>query len=404
MDNLMEAEAKLLKYNQTHILNYLKKLKTEQKMALVKQILELDFEQMEKLYKCVLENKEESQFEFAPINCIEKKMIDTKEMLEFKKNGEEIIKNDKYAIITMAGGQGTRLGWNGPKGTYSLNIFNEKKYIFEILAETLKKSKEWYDIFPYWYIMTSEENNDDTVAFFEKNNYFGYEKSRVRFFMQGSLPLLTQEGKMVIDEQNNKIKTASNGNGGIFKALKKANIIEEMKSNGVEWVYICGVDNIMVKPIDPIFIGLTLSRKEKIASKSILKKFPEEKVGAFCKRNGKPSIIEYIELTEKMMTECNSKGKLMYGDANFISHLLSLDSIEKISKENLKYHCAVKNGLYKFEEFIFDGFEFFDDMVVMRVQREEEFAPIKNKEGIDSPETAKEIYERFFIDKKYNIK
>lgn len=150
----------------------------------------------------------------------------------------------------------------------------------------------------------------------------------------------------------------------------------------------------MVKPIDGIFIGLTIKNNMQIASKSVAKAYPEEKVGVYCKRNGKPSIVEYIELSEKMRTLKNESGDLAYGEANIISHLLSVDAIEKISNETLKYHLAIKNNLYKFEAFIFDGFEFLDDMLVMRVKREEEFAPIKNKEGLDSPETAKEIYER----------
>ena len=131
-----------------------------------------------------------------------------------------------------------------------------------------------------------------------------------------------------------------------------------------------------------------------IASKSVAKAYPDEKVGVFCKRNNKPSIVEYIELSEKMRNEKDKNGELLYGEANIISHLLNIEAIEKISNYNLNYHIAKKNGLYKFETFIFDGFEYFNDMLVMRVKREDEFAPIKNKEGVDSPKTATEIYER----------
>ena len=167
-----------------------------------------------------------------------------------------------------------------------------------------------------------------------------------------------------------------------------------MKEKNIKWVYICGVDNIMVNPISPIFIGKTILDKLQIASKSVAKAYPEEKVGVFCRRNNKPSTVEYIELSEKMRNERDEYGELYYGEANIISHLLSIDAIEKITNFSLPYHIAKKKGLYKFETFIFDAFEYFDDMLVMRVKREDEFAPIKNKEGVDSPETAKKIYER----------
>ena len=292
----------------------------------------------------------------------------------------------------MAGGQGTRLGWKGPKGTYKLDIGEKEKYIFEILTENLMKAKELYEILPYWYIMTSKQNYKETVTFLEEHNFFGYEKDKIKFFMQGELPMLTEDGKIVIEE--NKIKTGSNGNGGVYVAMKNQNIINDMKSKNVKWVYICGVDNIMVNPISPIFIGETIKNNMQIASKSVAKAYPEEKVGVFCKRNNKPSTVEYIELSEEMREKRNENGDLAYGEANIISHLLSIEAIEKVTNYELQYHIAKKNGLYKFETFIFDAFENFDDMLVMRVKREDEFAPIKNKEGIDSPETAKEIYER----------
>ena len=240
--------------------------------------------------------------------------------------------------------------------------------------------------------MTSKQNYNETVSFLNEYNFFGYEKEKVKFFMQGELPMLTEDGKIVIED--GKIKTGSNGNGGVYSAMKEQNIIDDMKIKGIKWVYICGVDNIMVNPIDPLFIGETILNNMQIASKSVLKAYPEEKVGVFCKRNGKPSIVEYIELSEEMRNQKNENGTLMYGEANFISHFYNIEAIDKIANFSLPYHIAKKNGLYKFETFIFDAFEYFDDMLVMRVKREEEFAPIKNKEGVDSPQTAKEIYER----------
>ena len=389
---MIELEAKLKTYNQEQIIKEIEEMDNTEQEQIIKQINEIDFEEVEKLYNLTKKEQTVKSGKIEPINYIDLEKISKEEKESSKKLGEQIIKRNQYAVVTMAGGQGTRLGCKGPKGTYKLDIGEKGKYIFEIITENLKKSKEMYGILPYWYIMTSKQNYDDTVSFLEKHNFFGYEKEKIKFFKQGELPMLTEDGKMIIE--NNKIKTGSNGNGGTYAAMKEQNIIDDMKSKNVKWVYICGVDNIMVNPIDPIFIGETIHNNMQIASKSVAKAYPEEKVGVFCKRNNKPSTVEYIELSEEMRNKRDNNGELVYGEANIISHLLNIEAIEKITNYKLQYHIAKKNGLYKFETFIFDAFEHFDDMLVMRVKREDEFAPIKNKEGVDSPETAKEIYER----------
>ena len=389
---MTELETKLKKYNQEQIIKKIEEMDNTEQEQIIKQINEIDFEKVEKLYNLTKKEQRVKSGKIEPINYIDLEKISKEEKESSKKLGEQIIKSNQYAVVTMAGGQGTRLGCKGPKGTYKLDIGEKGKYIFEIITENLKKSKEMYGILPYWYIMTSKQNYHETVSFLEKHDFFGYEKEKIKFFEQGELPMLTEDGKIVIE--NNKIKTGSNGNGGIYVAMKEQNIIDDMKSKNVKWVYICGVDNIMVNPIDPIFIGETILNNMQIASKSVAKAYPEEKVGVFCKRNNKPSTVEYIELSEEMRNKRDNDGELVYGEANIISHLLNIEALEKITNYKLQYHIAKKNGLYKFETFIFDAFEYFDDMLVMRVKREDEFAPIKNKEGVDSPETAKEIYER----------
>lgn len=392
MTELEQIKQKLKENNQEQLIEELKKMSKEDQEKIIKQIEQINFDEVNNLYNLTKQNHTKNVGKIEPINYIDKEKITKEGEEKAKEIGEKIIKNNQYAVVTMAGGQGTRLGWKGPKGTYKLDIGENGKYIFQILTETLKKSKEKYGILPYWYIMTSEQNYDETVLFMKEHDFFGYEKEKVKFFRQGELPMLTQDGKILIED--GKIKTGSNGNGGVYFAMKKQNIINDMKSKGIKWVYICGVDNIMVNPIDPVFVGLTIKNKMQVASKSVAKAYPEEKVGVFCKRDNKPSTVEYIELSEKMRNERAENSELVYGEANIISHLLSIDAIEKIANYSLKYHIAQKNGLYKFETFIFDAFEFFDDMLVMRVKREDEFAPIKNKEGVDSPETAKKIYER----------
>ncbi len=392
MNELENTIQKLVKNNQEQIIAEIEKMNKEEQKEIAKQIEKINLEQVNRLYSLTKQKHTINNAKIDPIPYIDKEKLTKKDEKKSKEIGEKIIKNNQYAVVTMAGGQGTRLGWKGPKGTYKLDVGENGKYIFQILTETLKKSKEKYGVLPYWYIMTSEQNYNETVSFMQEHDFFGYEKEKVKFFKQGELPMLTKDGKILIED--GKIKTGSNGNGGVYFAMKKQNIIDDMKTKDIKWVYICGVDNIMVNPIDTIFIGLTVNNNMQVASKSVVKAYPEERVGVFCKRDNKPSTVEYIELSEEMRNKRDESGELVYGEANIISHLLSIDAIEKIANYSLKYHIAQKNGLYKFETFIFDAFEYFDDMLVMRVKREDEFAPIKNKEGVDSPETAKKIYER----------
>ena len=325
---------------------------------------------------------------------------------------EDVIKNNQYAVVTMAGGQGTRLGHKGPKGTFLIDVLPEPKYLFQILAENLERANKKYGIILPWYIMTSRENNEETVKFFEKNKFFGYQKDKnIFFFKQGELPMVDTEGKILIGEDG-LVKEAADGHGGIYEALVKNGMTKKMKELGVEWVFIGGVDNCLVKMVDPVLMGIAIDKNVSVAGKSIVKANPHEKVGVFCKMNGHPKVIEYSELPEKMAEEIDDDGELRYGESHVMCNLFTIDAIEEISKQPLIYHSAIKknsyldeNGkevvpteknCYKFEAFIFDAFTFFDDIAILRGKREEDFAPVKNKEGVDSPKTAKELYEKFW--------
>lgn len=407
MDYFKTAIEILEKHNENTVIEIMKKVKSEN---LAKQIIMTDFEEIKKLY----DNKDK-KIEFFKsidqIDYIDKEKLIKEDKEEFEYIGSNIIKNNQFAVVTMAGGQGTRLGHNGPKGTYKLDIGNNGKYIFEIFIEKLLNVKNKYGVEIYWYIMTSEENHNKTVEFFEKNNYFGYNKEKIIFFKQSVIPVVDKQGHILIDNKYN-LKTASNGNGGIYKALQTNGLISKMKNDGIKWVHICGVDNIMINMVDPLVIGIAEKNKISCISKSIKKAYPEEKVGVFCKKDGKPSILEYIEMTDDLKYEKDESGELKYQDANILSHLFEINSLEKLAKYELKYHCAYKKGSFinenleevisdkpnicKFETFIFDGFQYLKDMIIVRVKREEEFAPIKNMQGVDSPETAKAIYNKYY--------
>ena len=411
MDKLQDVIELLKEYNQEHIIRWINTLDEEKKREIIEQIKQIDFHQMTELYDNTKKEVEIKENKIEAIKYIDKEKLTVIEKEELEGLGEQVIRKGEYAVVTMAGGQGTRLEHTGPKGTFKLDVYGKGKYLFEILAENLKEANKNYGVTIPWYIMTSKENNEATYDFLEKNNYFGYEKEDVILFEQGELPLINTEGKLLINK-NGLIKEASDGNGGVFSSLRTSGALSDMKERGIKWIFIGGVDNVLLKMADTTLLGLAIKENVQIASKSIVKANPTERVGVFCKMNGHPKVIEYSELPEKMAEEVDNNRELKYGEAHIMCNLFTIDAIEKISKEPLIYHSAFKknsyldeNGKevipseknsYKFEAFIFDAFEFFDDIAILRGKREDDFAPVKNKDGVDSPKTAKELYEKFW--------
>ena len=411
MDKLQDVIEILKEYNQEHIIKLLEKLEGKQKEELIKQIQTIDFHQIMELYNNTQKEVEFKESKIEPLKYLDKEKLTLEQKEEFDSIGEDIVKQGKNAVVTMAGGQGTRLGHPGPKGTFKLDVYGKGKYLFEILIENLKEANTKYNTTIPWYIMTSKENNEETVKFLEKNNYFGYDKKYVTIFTQSELPLVDTEGKLLIGK-NLKIKEASDGNGGTYSSLRASGCLADMKQRGIEWIFIGSVDNALLKMVDVTLLGMAKKQNVQIASKSVVKANPHERVGVFCKMNGHPKVIEYTELPEKMAEEVDQNGELKYGESHIMCNLYTINAIEKVSTETLMYHSAFKknsyideNGKeviptepnsYKFESFIFDAFEFFDDIAILRGKREDDFAPVKNAEGVDSPKTAKELYEKYW--------
>ena len=295
---------------------------------------------------------------------------------------------------------------------------DKPKSIFEVFAEKVKKAYELYQIHMPWYIMTSMENHQETVNFFEENAYFGLPKQSIYFFSQGRLPMLSENGKLMLKNEG-EIVEAADGNGGIFEALYQNGVLKQMRKNNIEWLGVGNVDNILLNLIDPVWIGLAIEKKVELTTKSVTKVGPEEKVGSLCKINGKLGVVEYTEISEEMAHMLDEKGKLVYGESYFGASIFHINLLERIGKEKLPYHPALKKcnyldedkkemiaekpNAYKFESFIFDAFRYAKDALVLSVNRKEEFAPVKNATGVDSPETAKKLYLEF-IDGKTAIK
>ncbi len=401
-----EAIKKLKFYNQEHLLNRYNYLDEEKKQKIINQIKNIDFDQMKDLYSKRDKKIEEKDCKITNIDYIDKSKLTKEEYNKYYNLGKSIIEEGKYAIVTMAGGQGTRLGYVAPKGTFKIGGGVDKS-LFEALSDTIKEAREKYKNSIPWYIMTSRENNNATEKFFEKNDFFGLPYEDVKFFKQGELPMIGIDGKLLLDETG-IIKLAADGHGGVFEALDKSGYLEDMKTRGIEWVFISGVDNVLAGLVDPIAVGLSITNGTLATGKSVVKRSPDEKVGVFCKKNNRPYVIEYTEITDEMANAKDKNGELLYGESHILTNLFNIKALEEIAKNKLPYHSAFKKAkymdsegniikpekpnAYKFEAFIFDAFESLEDMSILRVKREDEFAPLKNAEGEDSPNTATQLY------------
>ncbi len=407
-----EVEVILKKYGQEHLLNNFDKLDDIHKERLLEEIENIDFELIRSLYESTNKKQKKEVDKIEPMEYLDKFKLNEKYKY-YENIGKKAIKEGKLAAVTMAGGQGTRLGHDGPKGTFDIGLDSHKS-LFELLCDSLKEEGKKYDVTIPWFIMTSRENNADTIKFFEKHKYFGYQKDKnLFFFVQGELPMIDTEGKILLNEEG-LIKQAADGHGGIYESLVKSKMTEKMKSMGIEWVFIGGVDNCLVKMVDPVLMGIAIDKKVTVACKSVVKANPHEKVGVFCKKNGRPNVIEYSEITDEMAEATDDNGELLYGESHILCNLFSVEAVERMGANPLPYHVAFKkatymnqNGeivvpdspnAYKFEAFLFDAFGVVDEMAILRVKREEEFAPVKNADsaGVDCPKTARDLYNKFY--------
>ncbi len=341
---------------------------------------------------------------FAPLGATEVEEINARAE-EFKTAGIKAIQECKVGAVLLAGGQGTRLGLDKPKGTLKIGV-DRDLYLFQQLVRNLQDVTDEAGAYVPLYIMTSNINNDDTVAFFKEHNYFGYPEEYVKFFVQEMVPACDYNGNafMISDTE---FAMSPNGNGGWFTSMIKAGLLEDIHARGIEWINVFAVDNCLQRMADPLFVGATILSGCESGSKVVRKAAPEEKVGVMCLEDGKPSIAEYYELTDEMINSRNENGALSYGFGVILNYLFSEKKLEEIANANMPIHVVEKkipyvdvdgnfvkpeapNG-YKFETLVLDMVHLMDDCLCYEVVREKEFAPIKNLHGVDSLDSAREL-------------
>ncbi len=396
------VEQKITATNQKYLSNLIGK---EIPKKLEKQLDEMDWS-----YLDLIHQKEQKRGTFAPLGAMEIPEIEEKKT-GFTKVGMDAIKNTKVGAVLLAGGQGTRLGFDKAKGMYNIGVTKDL-YIFEQLIANLKKVTTAANAWVPLYIMTSDKNDEQTRAFFEEHAYFGYDPAYIRFFVQEMVPAVDFEGNVLM-ESDDSLAMSPNGNGGWFKSLVKAGLDRDLEEKGVEWLNVFAVDNVLQQIADPVFVGATIASGCVSGAKVVRKTNPYERVGALCLEDGKPSIVEYYELTPEMAEAVNENGSLLYGFGVILNYLFRLDKLLEIESKQLPLHIVEKkvpyldeNGVlqkpetpnaYKFETLILDMIYMMDNCLSFEVVREKEFAPVKNATGVDSVESARELLQKNHI-------
>lgn len=396
-----EAYQKLEKAGQLHVLAHYESLTEAQQKSLLKEIGLTDFSVLS-----YLEKREElmKKGEITPLAAMEISEIERSHVW-YEELGYRAIRQGQVGTVLLAGGMGTRLGSDEPKGMYDIGL-TKPVYIFERiisnLLEVVERACAWIHLF----IMTSDKNHEKTVAFLAEHDYFGYEPGYIHFFRQEMAPASDFNGKVYM-ERPDKIANSPNGNGGWFSSMANGGILEIVKNNGIEWLNVFAVDNVLQRMADPCFVGAVIARGCSSGAKVVKKNAPDEKVGVMCLEDGRPSIVEYYDLTDELMHTKNENGEPAYNFGAILNYLFQVKALEQTISRKLPLHIVEKkiphmdddgnfvepdkpNG-YKYETLVLDMVHMMDSCLPYEVKREYEFAPIKNMTGIDSVDTAREL-------------
>lgn len=402
--SLERAKQKLEKYGQQHVLKYYDELTGDQKIALLDQI---DATDMSILEACLHREELAKKGEITPLAAMQLSEIEENRE-SYTATGLRAIRAGEVGAVLLAGGMGTRLGSDDPKGMYNVGI-NRPLYIFECLINNLMDVVKQADAWVHLFVMTSDKNHDATVRFLREKKYFGYKEEYIHFFKQEMAAATDYNGKIYLEEKW-RLSTSPNGNGGWFISLKNSGLLDLVHDEGIKWLNVFAVDNVLQRIADPCFVGATIQKNCVVGSKVVRKSAPDEKVGVMCLEDGKPSIVEYYELTEEMANAKDENGDYAYYFGVILNYLFKVADLERMLESKLQLHIVEKkipyldgngnlvkpeapNG-YKFENLVLDMIHEMDSCLPFEVVREREFAPIKNATGVDSVESARELLKK----------
>ena len=397
-----QAFEKCERLGQQQLLRFEDQLNVEERNELYQQIMETDFSVIQNSIK-----GSATRGVITPIDCMTINEIDSKKEL-YSERGLKAIRENKVAAVLLAGGMGTRLGSDGPKGIYSIGETKELT-IFQCLIHNLMEVVSLAGNPIHLFVMTSDKNHDVTVQYFEEHQYLGYPKDYIHFFKQEMAPATDYNGKIYLEEKN-RLATSPNGNGGWYSSLVHSGLKKVIDDCDIQWLNVFSVDNVLQRIADPVFVGATIETGKSSGSKVIRKNAPDEKVGVMCLEDGKPSIVEYYELTDELMNAKTKKGEPAYQFGVILNYLFRVDVLENILKMDLPLHVVEKkipyvdaegvfiqptkeNG-HKFETLILDMIHLCPDTLVYEIVREREFAPVKNRTGVDSVDSARDLLKK----------
>ena len=402
---------RLAEASQSHLLAFWPELTDEQRRALIRDLDAIDFARCQPLIASHVRQRPTvhvpDHLEPPPSVPAEPRPEQEETYVEARAVGENALRAGHVAAFTVAGGQGSRLGFEGPKGAFCVSPIRNAP-LFQIFAEGLVRVGQRWGRRPRWYLMTSDTNHEETVAFFAEHEYWGLSPDEVVFFQQRQMPAFLPDGRIALAEKH-RVALSPDGHGGSLRALAESGALEDMRKHGVEAISYFQVDNPLVRPIDPLFVGLHLVTGSEMSSKAVHKAHDLERVGNFCLDEGRVTVIEYSDLPDELAHAKNRDGTRRFDAGSVAIHVLSRKFVERLtapgSTTQLPWHRADKKVTHvdehgqtvtpdapnavKLEMFVFDAIPLAKNPLVLYAHRSEEFSPVKNATGDDSPATAR---------------
>jgi len=404
-------------HGQEHILNRLDKLSGKKRARLLEQLSELDFDRLADFRELAQTPPTEVSFAGttpAPVCRLPLTPKQRRAEEHVIQAGKEALTADRVAVCTVAGGQGTRLRYDHPKGMYPISPIRRAS-LFQLFAEQILAARRRYACRMPWLIMTSPGNDAETREFFAANDHFGLGADTVHFFVQGSNPIVSEDGKLLLADED-RLLMGPDGHGGTFAALARAGLLNMLREGGWDLISYFQVDNPLVTVADPRFIGHHLAQDADFSCKVVPKRDPEEGLGLAVLRAGRPMVVEYIDVPPEVAAQRLPSGQLAYLYGSIAIHIISVPFAERVGRDSsaLPWHLARKQydildddgnvvlappkSCLKFERFIFDALVMADGCAFVEVRRDTEFGPVKNAEGEDSPDTARRLMQRMWLE------